>query len=318
MKTKIKFGILGLASIARRELIPALMDARNTVPYALASQKEASREEARKSFPFEKIYERYEDLLADPEVDAVYIPLPNALHKEWAVKSMQAGKHVLCEKPMALTREDCLEMIKVSRQHRVKLMEAFMYRFTTRTAKLKELLAQGLIGEVRHINSTFRFFNDRTKDVRFDPDLGGGSLRDVGCYPVNLVGMVMGEEPESLCAKKTVRHGIDYSLTAVLRYASGALCTVSGGFDSDSALLTEINGTKGSLLVPDTFHETGLPILLYKGSSLTEIPVPACDRYVLEVEDFADAILQDREPGFSLGETLQNITVIQRILDAAD
>lgn len=318
MAGEIRFGVLGYASIARRELIPALVDARNAVPYALASQKAESRAEAAKAFPFQKIYGAYEDLLADPDVDAVYIPLPNHLHKEWSLRAMAAGKHVLCEKPMALSRADCLEMMEASEKHRVKLMEAFMYRFTTRTRILKDLLDKGAIGSVRHVNATFRFFNDRTEDVRFNPDMGGGSLWDVGCYPVNLVGMIMGAAPEAFRALKTVRHGVDYSLTAVLRYPSGALCTVSGGFDSDSALVAEINGTTGSLLVPDAFHENGTPMTLFKDGVGSSIPVPACDRYVLEVEDFADAILMDREPGFSLQETLRNITLMEQILKSAE
>lgn len=318
MARKIKFGVLGYASIARRELIPALVDAANAEPYALASQNAERRAEAARDFPFEKIYDSYEALLEDREVEAVYIPLPNHLHKVWAIKAMEKGKHVLCEKPMALTRADCLEMMASAQKNKVWLMEAFMYRFTTRTQILKDTLASGLIGEVRHINSTFRFLNTKTEDTRFNPAMGGGALWDVGCYPVNLVGMVMGEAPVSIKALKTMKYGVDFSLTAVLRYQNGAICTVSGGFDSDSALMTEINGTLGSLLIPDTFHETGLPILHFRDSVIIEIPVPACDRYVLEVEDFCGAILDKRPPAFSLEETLRNIGLIEDILKAAE
>ena len=317
MDRKIKFGVLGYASIAEREVIPALMDARNAVPYALASQKAESREKAKKAFPFEKVYERYEDLIADPEVEAVYIPLPNHLHKEWSIKAMRAGKHVLCEKPMALTREDVLEMMEESKKNKVWLMEAFMYRFTKRTEKVKEVLASGLIGDIRHINGTFSFFNDKTVDTRFNPEMGGGSMWDVGCYPINFLGMVMGKAPESFCALKTMKHGVDYSISAVLRYEGDVLATVSAGFNSESALITEINGTKGALVIPDTFHESGMPILHIVNSTITEIPVEACDRYVLEVEDFSDAIINKRPPSFSLEETQRNVTLISQILAAA-
>ncbi len=317
MDRKIRFGILGYASIAKREVIPALREAKNAVPYALASGKAESRKEAREAFGFERVYADYDELLRDPGVEAVYIPLPNGLHKEWTIRAARAGKHVLCEKPIALTRADCLEMISECDKSGVRLMEAFMYRFTTRTRKLKELLDSGVIGEVRHVNSTFRFFNDRGRDVRFDPKLGGGSLWDVGCYPVNFIGMVMGEEPVSFCARKTERHGIDYSLTAVLKYRSGALCTASGGFDSFSALVSEINGEKGSILVRDSFDGTDTPILLFHDGKTEEVPVPACKRYVLEVEDFADAVIQGREPGFSLRETVRNVGLIEGILKIA-
>ncbi len=318
MRRQIRFGILGYASIARREVIPAIELAENAVNYALASGKAESRQAAKEAFGFEKLYGDYDALLKDKEVEAVYIPLPNGLHKEWTIKAARAGKHVLCEKPMALTREDCLEMISACEENGVKLMEAFMYRFTSRIQTLKKLLDSGAIGEVRHINSTFRFYNNRVKDVRFDPALGGGSLWDVGCYPINLIGMIMGEEPVSLCAQKTEKHGVDYSLTAVMKYRSGALCTASCGFDSDSALVSEINGSTGGILMRDSFHETDTPILLIRDGIAEEIPVPACRRYVLEVEDFADAIINRRDPGFSLKETVRNIGLIQRILQAAE
>ncbi len=317
MQRKVKFGILGYASIARREIIPAIGEANNAMNYALASVRPEARKEAKETFGFEKVYGGYDALLRDPEVEAVYIPLPNGLHKEWTIKAARAGKHVLCEKPMALTREDCLEMISACEENGVKLMEAFMYRFTTRVRILKGLLDSGAVGEVRHINSTFSFLNSRTQDVRFDPAMGGGSLWDVGCYPINLIGMIMGEEPVSLCAQKTERHGVDFSLSAVMKYRSGAICTANCGFDADSALVTEINGITGSILMRDSFHETDTPILLVKDGVTEEIPVPACKRYVLEVEDFADAVITGREPGFSLSETVRNVGLITRILETA-
>ena len=264
-----------------------------------------------------KHYEDYREMLAAEKPDLVSVCVPNVFHKPMAIAALQHGKHVLCEKPMALTREDCLEMISACEENGVKLMEAFMYRFTTRVRILKGLLDSGAVGEVRHINSTFSFLNSRTQDVRFDPAMGGGSLWDVGCYPINLIGMIMGEEPVSLCAQKTERHGVDFSLSAVMKYRSGAICTANCGFDADSALVSEINGITGSILMRDSFHETDTPILLIKDGAAEEIPVPACKRYVLEVEDFADAVITGREPGFSLRETVRNVGLITRILEAA-
>ncbi|HSK70042.1 MAG TPA: Gfo/Idh/MocA family oxidoreductase, partial [Candidatus Limnocylindria bacterium] len=195
MERKIRFGILGYARIARLSVIPALLQARNAEPYALASRKEQGRTEAKEKFGFAKVYEEYDELLADPDVDAVYIPLPNHLHREWTVRAARAGKHVLCEKPMGLSRAECEEMARACEENGVLLMEAFMYRFTTRTRKVRELLDAGAVGEVRRVSSSFRFVLDRPGDVRLNPEMGGGSLWDVGCYPVNFAGMVMGEEP---------------------------------------------------------------------------------------------------------------------------
>jgi xylose dehydrogenase (NAD/NADP) len=314
MQQSIRFGVMGFAGIARRAVIPALEQAANARPYALASRKEESRLAAKRDFSFEKIYDDYEGLLGDKDVDAVYIPLPNGLHREWTIKAARAGKHVLCEKPLGLSRGEVQEMRAACRDNGVKLMEGFMYRFTTRTQKLRELLAQKVVGEVLHINSTFRFVISGENNVRLNPLIGGGALWDVGCYPVNLIGMIMGEAPESFTAKKVERHGVDISLSAVLKYRSGALCTVSCGFNSNSAQFTEINGTKGTLLIRDTFDQTDAPIILVKDGIVTEIPVPACQRYVLMVEDFSSSILDNREPGFSLDETERNVGLIERIL----
>ncbi len=317
MNAPVRFGIMGYARIARLHLIPAMLQAKNAVPYAIASTDPEKRRQAQADFPFEKVYGDYESLLTDPNVDAVYIPLPNTLHKEWTIKAAKAKKHVLCEKPMALTEDDCLEMMAACRENGVALMEAFMYRFTHKTAKLKELLQSGVVGEVRHVHSSFRFVMRPGPNIRLEASLGGGSLWDVGCYPVNLLGMILGEEPVSVCAMKTESHGVEYSLDAVLRYKNGVLCTLGSGFDSHDVQLTEVNGTLGTLLVQETFDGTGLPILLYKDGAVTEIPVPECNRYVMEIEDFSDALITGREPAFSLAETVRNIRLINRILEAA-
>ncbi len=317
MNAPIRFGILGYARIARLHLIPAMLEAKNAIPYAIASTNPEKLKQAQADFSFPKAYGDYDSLLADPDVDAVYIPLPNSLHKEWTIKAARAGKHVLCEKPMALTEAGCLEMIAACKESGVKLMEAFMYRFTPRIAKLNELIDSGVLGEVRHINSTFRFVLANPASIKLDPSLGGGSLWDVGCYPVNLIGMIVKDEPVSVCALKADRQNIDFALSAVLKYRSGILCTVNSGFDSQSAMLTEINGTEGTIVMRESFDQTDTPLLLIKGGAATEIPVAPCKRYVLEVEDFSDAVLNNREPFFPLSETVRNIRLINRILEAA-
>lgn len=315
MDRPVRWGVLGYAGIAQRQLIPAMAEAANAVPYAIASRSQEKLKEAVASFGFEKAYSSYEDLLKDPQVDAVYIPLPNALHKEWTLKAARAGKHVLCEKPLALTAEDCEEMIAVCQECGVKLMEAFMYRLTTRTRKLKELVDSGIIGQIRHINSTQRFVLKNEQSIKFQPELGGGSLWDVGCYPINVIGMLLQDEPVAFCGQKVVERGVDIGFTAVLKYPGGVLCTASSGFDSCSTLFTEINGTQGSLLVRDTFLDTDTPILLCQNGQTTEIPVEACKRYVLEVEAFSQAVQKDQETPLALGETVRNIRLMQTLLE---
>lgn len=319
MQQPIKWGVLGYARIAHQWVIPAIVCANNAVPYAIASRSEDKLQEAKERFGFEKLYSSYEALLEDPDVQAVYIPLPNGLHKEWAIKAAQHGKHVLCEKPLALTAADCEEIAAAARENKVKVMEAFMYRYTARTKKVQELLKAGVIGEIKHISSTFRIPLTDKGDVRMDPTMGGGSLWDVGCYPINFIGMFTQEHPEDFCVLKREEQGVDISLSAVLRYKSGIIATVNSGFDSCSLQLTEINGTNGTILLRDTFVDKDTPVQVFTGreKSLTEYPVEVSERYVLEVEDFSAAVLEDREPLFSMEETIRNNGLIDELLKAA-
>ncbi len=314
MDRKIKWGVLGYAGIARKHVIPAITKAKNAVPYAIASRNPKKTEEAVSRFGFARGYSSYDELLADPEVDAVYIPLPNALHKEWAIKAARAGKHILCEKPLALNGEDAKEMIEAAKESNVKLMEAFMYRFTPRTRKVQELLENNVIGKIGQIISNYSFYLEEEGNIRLSGKLGGGSLRDVGCYPVNFIGMVTGEYPESIVAQSIKKDDVDIALTASLKYPSGILATVNCSFLGDSVELTEITGSDGTLVIRDTFYDSNLPILLYRGEEETVINIPACERYLLEVEAFSDAVLNDKEVPLSLEESIRNCSLIEKIL----
>ncbi len=311
---KIKWGILGYARIAKGAVIPAIIKTPNSELYAIASSNEKRLEEARSEFQCSKYYSSYTDLLDDPEVQAVYIPLPNSLHKEWTIKAARKGKHVLCEKSMGLNAKECIEMIEECKKYKVKLMEAFMYRYSTRTKKVKELLDSGAIGEVRHISSTFGIPLQDDKDVRFDPKLGGGALYDVGCYPVNFAGMVTGEAPLSMSSQYISRHGVDVMLSAVLKYESGIICSISCWFGSFLNIYSEITGSKGILKIPNTFEDSPEPITVITSQSSEKIEIEIKDRYASQVEDFSDAVINDRPPLFSLDETVRNIRIIEQLL----
>ncbi|MBS6952206.1 MAG: Gfo/Idh/MocA family oxidoreductase [Enterocloster asparagiformis] len=319
MDRKVRWGILGYAGIARNHVIPAMAKAENAELSAIASRSRDKLKEAVAQFGFRKVYESYDRLLEDPEIDAVYIPLPNALHKEWAVKAARHGKHVLCEKPLALTEADCRELEAVFKENHVKLMEAFMYRFLPGIRALKEALEQGAVGEIRHIYSTHRFYLQNNGDVRVNQELGGGCLRDVGCYPVNLIGWLTDDYPQCVSAEKTMFQGVEHALAASLKYKNGVTANISCGFDGCSSMVTEINGTKGSILVRDTFIDTTKPILLTSADGRTEeILVEDSDCYMLEVEEFSDAVLKNREPALGLEETIRNCRLIEAILKAAE
>jgi predicted dehydrogenase len=321
MGKKVKWGILGYAGIARKKVLPAMKNLETVELYAIASRDQKKLQDAVEQYQFEKTYSSYDELLLDPEVQAVYIPLPNALHKEWVIKAANAGKHILCEKPLALTKEDALEMVEACEKNHVKLMEAFMYRFSSRSKKLKELINTGVIGEIKHINSSHRFVLSDMENVRASQELGGGSLHDVGCYPINMVGLLLQDEPESICAQKIDFHGVDFAISAVLKYKNGVMASIHSGFDTHSSQITEIDGTKGSIILRDSFIDmdgvdTPILVALNDGSEAEYMLTP-CRQYEAEVEEFSNAILEDRDPEFSLTETVRNVHVMDEILRCA-
>lgn len=315
MSNKIKWGVLGYARIANDFVIPAIVKASNSKFYAIASRKSESLRECQEKFHCNKTYESYDLLLADPEVQAVYIPLPNSLHREWTIKAARQGKHILCEKPLALNVVECREMIQECSFHQVKLMEAFMYRYTDRIEKVRKVLASGVLGDIKYFNSSFRFLLNLEHDVRMEPELGGGSLYDVGCYPVNFAGMITGSVPVSIAAKAEFQNGVDVLLSSVLQYQNGTIANLNCGFNAYDRVFSEIIGTKGILEIPDTFSGNSGTITLTTETGRQEINVVESDRYLLEVEDFADAVINNRQPLFSLEETIRNMEVIDRLLE---
>ena len=324
---KIRWGVLGYAKIAREMVMPAMVRSSNSTLQALASRDPAKLTEARTRFALPQTFASYDDLLRAPEVDAVYIPLPNSLHREWTIQAAAQGKHVLCEKPLALTVAEARDMITACERHKVRLMEAFMYRYTARTRAVLDVVRSGALGDIKQIDSTFRFLLGNPASIKLRPALGGGSLYDVGCYPVNFIGLIVdtiaggapgtGGQPESVAVECVREGGIDVSFSALLRYSSGILATVNCGFNAHKRVHSAIIGTKGALEVPETFFDPAGSLILTVGDERREIPVAASDRYRLEVEDFADAILGGRDPQFSLVETLRNAGVIDRLLAAA-
>jgi xylose dehydrogenase (NAD/NADP) len=322
---KIRWGVLGCARIARELVIPAIVQSNNSTFHSIASRDPAKLAECRTKFNTAKTYSSYDELLRDDEVDAVYIPLPNSMHREWTIKCAERGKHILCEKPIALNAAECREMISACAANRVTLMEAFMYRYTDRTRKVLEVLRSSALGEIQFISSTFRFLLTNPSSIKLKPELGGGSLYDVGCYPVNFIGMVADHIsgstektplPESVSVELNRTGGVDMMFSALMKYPSGLIAAVNSGFNLQRRILSEIVGTKGALEIPDTFIDSASPLTLITGDDRQQIPVELNNRYVLEIEDFADAIRQKRNPLFSLAETQRNMEVLDKLFAA--
>jgi xylose dehydrogenase (NAD/NADP) len=331
---KIRWGVLGYARIAYQHVIPAIVRSSNSTFHALASREATKLDACKKQFNCPNLHESYDALLRDPEVDAVYIPLPNSLHREWTIKAAEHGKHVLCEKPIALNAAECSEMIAACKQHNVVFMEAFMYRYSDCTRKVLQVLRSGVLGDIKYIYSTFRFPLTWANDVRSKPELGGGSLYDVGCYPLNFVGMVVdeitriqsaaagkavefGPVPEAISAQAVKEGGVDVLFAGLLKYPNGVIASISSGFNAQKQLESQIIGTKGVLYVPNTFFEAaGHLTRTVEDKEVERIPVEQSDRYRSQVEDFADAIMNKRSPYFSLVETQRNMEIMDKLYAA--
>lgn len=319
--------MLGYARIARESVIPAMRRSTNSEFYALASREASKLAECTARFPGVKTCLGYEELLRDPAVEAVYLPLPNSLHREWTIKAAEHGKHILCEKPLALTAAEGRDMIAACAAHGVKLMEAFMYRYTDRTRQVLGVLRSGVLGEIKHVSATFRFPLTNPASIKLQPELGGGALYDVGCYPINFIGMVADEiaggaapgsaQPASVAVECVRENGVDVNFSALLKYSSGLIAVANCGFNAHKRIFARLTGTLGVLEIPDPFFDPAGALTLTRGEEQREIPVAASDRYRLEVEDFASAILQQRPPFFPLEESLRNAGVLDRLLAAS-
>jgi predicted dehydrogenase len=260
--TGLSWGILGAARISRRGLIPGIQASTTGTLVALASREPARARAWSEEFAIPRYAGSYEELLADPEIDAVYIPLPNELHARWTIAAADAGKHVLCEKPLALDSKEARRMVEHCRDRSVLLMEAFMWRHQMRTLELRRHLSSGLIGDLRLIRCAFSFPIEQG-DWRLDPARGAGALWDVGCYGVNTARFFAGAEPETIRAVANFGPGgVDLSLTAVLSVPDEILASIDCSFEQPFRCEYELVGTAGVIEVPDAYlpPATGKPI----------------------------------------------------------
>jgi predicted dehydrogenase len=251
--SNLSWGILGCARITRRGLIPGIKESKKGTIAALASRDLVTARAWAEEFEIPKACGTYQEVLDDPAIDAVYIPFPNELHKPWVLSAADAGKHILCEKPLALNAAEALAMVEHCRKRGVVLMEAFMWRHQPRTLKLLELVRGGTIGALRLIRSSFSFPID-PGDWRLDRARGGGALFDVGCYGVNTARLFAAAEPMRASALGHFgESGVDLSLTAQLEFPSGVLASIDCSFEQPFRCSYELVGTEGLINVPDAY-----------------------------------------------------------------
>ncbi|QKS70600.1 Gfo/Idh/MocA family oxidoreductase [Paenalkalicoccus suaedae] len=324
MSNITNWGILSGANIARSQLVPAIKEAHNATLVAVATRRDA--EALKEEWGAEKGYGTYDELLNDSSIDAVYIPLPNALHKEWVIKALEKGKHVLVEKPAAISSADIEEMQEASERTGKLWMEAFMYRFHPQHAHVKQLIADKAIGEVKRIRSSFSFNMDLTKDdIRLDPSLGGGSLFDVGSYCVNVSRYLLDEEPIHVFAASRQVEGIkvDISTSALLTF-SNVDVNLESSFDEVQVNRYEVIGTSGRIEVPFAFRpdqnpNNGKGEVFLRGAdgSVLEYKTFSGNQYTLQVEHFSECIQTGATPSYTMEDTKNNMIVIERLYEAS-
>jgi D-xylose 1-dehydrogenase (NADP+, D-xylono-1,5-lactone-forming) len=285
----VRLGIVSTADI-NRKVIPGAHASEKVELVAVASRDQRRAEEYAKTWAIERAYGSYEALLEDPDVDAVYISLPNTLHREWSIRSLEAGKHVICEKPFSRRPADVEEAFDVAERSGRLLTEAFMYRHNPQTARLVELVRGGAIGELRVIRSAFSYALYDADNIRLRTDVDGGSLMDVGCYCVSGSRLLAGE-PESVFGNAYIGpSGTDWVFTGALRFPGDVLALFDCGTCLPERDELEAIGSEGSLLLDDPWHCTVPVIEVRRSDEVERVELEPVDSYRLELENLADAI----------------------------
>lgn len=319
MTKTLNWGLLSTARI-NRALIPPLQASKRNHLLAVASRSQATANAYAKEKKIPRAHGSYEALLADPEIDVIYNPLPNHLHAEWTIKAVEAGKHVLCEKPLALSVAEVDAIQAAAQKHGRIVAEAFMYRHHAQTLKVQELVQNGSIGTLKLIRGSFSFILSREEDIRLlDPAMGGGSIWDVGCYPISYTRTVLGENPlEVFGSQVTGKTGIDETFVGQMRFGGDVHAQFDSSFVIPFHSFMEIVGSAGTLSIPKPFKpDANARIFLTRDDKIETIKIKGQELYLGEVEDMADAILLGKESRVSLNDSRANVAVINALLESA-
>jgi len=322
MEINIRWGILSTANIAIESVIPAMLDSEYSSVTSIASRNINKAKIVAKQFQIPKYYGSYQELLDDVEIEAVYIPLPNHLHVKWAIKALKAGKHVLVEKPIAISSLEAKELFEEAEKHpRLKIMEAFMYKFHPQWIRVKEMINNGEIGKLKTIQSSFSFFDDDPESIVNHEEFGGGSLMDIGCYPISISRFLFDAEPESVSANIEYHPDfkVDILASVILDFREG-----SSSFFSSIQMIdnqrVQIFGTEGSIKFEIPFNppeDKPVKIWLEKEEMKKEIEFEKCDQYSLQVDMFSLAIMEHKKVPVSLEDAINNMIVIEKIRESS-
>ena len=319
---KIRWGVLSTAKIGTERVIPAMQKGEYSAVTAIASRQLDNAQAAAKKLGIEKAYGSYEALLAAPDVDAVYIPLPNHLHVPWSIKALEAGKHVLCEKPIGLSAAQAQELVNAAQKFpRLKIMEAFMYRHHPQWQLARQWVDAGKIGTLQTIQTFFSYYNTDPANIRNMADIGGGGLMDIGCYCISLSRFIFNAEPKRVCGliDYDPNFNTDRLTSGILEFAAG-----TSTFTCSTQLVphqrVNIFGDKGRIEIEIPFNappDRPCKVWYTDGSKLEEVTLEICDQYTIQGDLFARAILEDKPVPTPLTDAVANMQVIEAINQSA-
>lgn len=318
----IKWGILSTAKIGVEKVIPALQNSKYGRVTAISSRNEQRAKDVAQQLNINHAYGSYEALLNDSDIDAVYNPLPNHLHLPWSINALQAGKHVLCEKPIGLTAEEARSLKKeVQKFSQLKVMEAFMYRFHPQWKKARQLVRENRIGRLKSIHSIFTYYNDDPDNIRNKPDIGGGGLMDIGCYNISLSRYLFNDEPLRVMAQieQDPSFEVDRQASGILEFEQGtATFTCATQLSPDQTV--DIYGSKGRIKIEVPFNispQEPAVIWLHIDGDKEKIVIDAADQYTQQGDAFSRAILDDLEVPTPLNDAIANMNVIDALFESA-
>ena len=315
--TVTRFGIISTARINRLVLAGARTSDRVEV-VAVASRDQARAEAYAREQGIDRAYGSYEALLADPELDAVYISLPNSMHVEWSIRALEAGKHVLCEKPLTRRVAEAEQAFDVAERTGRLLMEGFMYRHNPQTARLSALVADGAIGALQLVRAAFSFTVDNPSNIRVIADLDGGALMDVGCYCVSVSRLLAGEPDDVHGTQVLGEGGVDVRFAATMRFADDVIGQFDCGLDLPSRDELEVIGSEGSLFLDDPFHCRTPVIELRRDGDTERVELEPADSYQLELENLSDAIRGEAELLLGRADAVGQARAIEELYRSAE
>ena len=319
----LHFGVIGTAKIAREKVIPALQQGQHTEVTAIASRSTDRAEETAEALGIPHAHGSYETLLASNKVEAIYIPLPNHLHVPWTLKALEAGKHVLCEKPLGLNADEACEVADAAAEHpSLKVMEAFMYRHHPQWQRTKALVEEGALGPLRSVESSFSYYKTDPKNIRNQPDAGGGGLMDIGCYCISVARFLFGKAPERVAGDVDIDPDLDIDrrTSALMDFGDG-VSTFTCGTQMAAHQHVRIFGTDGKIELSVPFSpppDEPARLWLTTGGETEEIVFEATNQFTRQGDRFARAVFDDTEVPTSLDDAVENMRVIEAVRRSAE